>query len=278
MSQLKRFAVFGNPIAHSKSPIIHQAFAQSLDIELVYERRLAPVDGFAQSVESFFAEKGIGANVTLPFKEQAFDLCQVTTQRAKVAGAVNTLWQQEGVLHGDNTDGLGLVKDMTANLGWQLSGKHMLILGAGGAVRGIIEPLVAAGIASITVANRTLERAQHLANDMAAHKIAIDVTELAAIKGQYDVVINAISAGLKGEMPPLPSSLVSQNGYCYDLLYANGDTPFIAWAKQQGIKHTADGLGMLVEQAAASFNQWLAASPQTLPVIRLLKEQIPSVG
>lgn len=271
MSALLTFAVFGNPVAHSRSPVIHQAFARQFDVSLDYQKRLAPLDGFRQAVEQFFAEGGSGANVTLPFKEEAFRLCRVTTQRAKTAGAVNTLWQIDGELHGDNTDGIGLVRDMTVNLGWQLQGKSVLILGAGGAVRGIIDPLAEAGVAQITVANRTLERARTLAADMQLHGRPVNVMPLDRLSGQHDIIINAISAGLQGDVPDLPGDLGHENSGCYDLLYGTATTPFVRWAEQQGYRNRADGLGMLVEQAAASFERWLALTPSTSRVIQGLR-------
>lgn len=266
-----KLAVFGNPIAHSKSPLIHQAFAQQCGLQLSYERQLAPLDGFAASIKTFFDEGASGANVTLPFKEEAFSLCPQLTPRAAAAGAVNTLWQEHGVLHGDNTDGIGLVADMQQNLGWQLAGRRLLVLGAGGAVRGILQPLAEAGVVGITVANRTLARAQKLAADLALHGVMLTPVALAELGGQYDLVINAISAGLAGDMPPLPAGLMSAQACCYDLVYGKDSTPFVRWAQQQGCAQTADGLGMLVEQAAASFRRWTGAQPSTQAVIAQLR-------
>lgn len=268
------FVVFGNPIGHSKSPLIHQAFARQFDIPIDYQTRLVPPDDFANQVADFFAAGGEGANVTLPFKEEAFALCQQLSERARAAGAVNTLWQQGQTLCGDNTDGIGLVTDMQANLKWNLAARRLLVLGAGGAVRGILQPLFKAGVTDITVANRTFARAQTLADDMLEHGIAIKPLALAELNhGEpYDLVINAISAGLQDDMPELPTSLLAEGACCYDLLYANDATPFVRWAKEQGCKQHSDGLGMLVEQAAASFRQWLGRSPATLPVIELLRD------
>lgn len=268
-----KFAVFGNPIAHSKSPRIHQDFAASLGISLEYEKRLAPKNDFATSVANFFdKEGGCGANVTLPFKQEAFRLCDQLTERARAAGAVNTLWKQDEKLHGDNTDGIGLVTDMQTNQGWSLAGRKVLILGAGGAVRGILQPLHAAGLQQITVANRTPSKVTRLAADMQPLGIPFTPQPLAAIEGRYDLVINAISAGLHGEMPPLPDTLLTPQACCYDLLYADTDTPFLRWAKAHHAVACADGLGMLVEQAAASFTRWLSKTPDTHRVIQAMRK------
>lgn len=271
-----KLAVFGNPIAHSKSPVIHQAFAKQLGLAVEYTKILVPLDGFTKSVNDFFAAGGVGANVTLPFKQQAYELCQQLTQRAEVAAAVNTLWYDNGQLHGDNTDGIGLVTDMQVNLGWSLAGKRALILGAGGAVRGILQPLVTAGITDISVANRSWSRVKQLAVDMQQHDIAITpltLNELVAPQDNsgYGLVINAISAGLSGDMPSLPTKLSTDDCCCYDLVYRDGGTPFIRAVAASGCRQTADGMGMLVEQAAASFERWLGKAPTTKQLIASLR-------
>lgn len=266
-----QLVVIGNPIGHSRSPLIHHAFAKKLGLTVNYTRLEAPLDGFAASVEKFFEGGGRGANVTLPFKQQAFSLCDKLSDRAQVAGAVNTLWREDGILCGDNTDGFGLVRDMCLNQGWELAGRRLLVLGAGGAVRGILQPLYEAGITDICVANRTLARAQTLANDMQQHAIEIKPMALADISGHYDLVINAISAGLKGDMPALPSALLNNASCCYDLVYGKTLTPFTQWAQHQGCHYVADGLGMLVEQAAASFERWTGQRPATAEVIEDLR-------
>lgn len=267
-----KFAVFGNPVAHSKSPIIHDAFARQFGLEIFYEKTLVPLTGFSAAIASFFATGGKGANVTLPFKEEAFALCMKVTRRAQMAGAVNTLWQEDGRLQGDNTDGVGLVTDMEKNHGWSLAGKKLLVLGAGGAVRGILGPLHEAGIADITVANRSLERVVQLAQDMKRQGVVIKPMALAELNGSYGLVINAISAGIKGEMPALPEELLTPHTHCYDLVYGDALTPFLNWAKKQGCQQSADGLGMLVEQAAASFSRWLGKQPDTQAVIASLRK------
>lgn len=270
---MTRYAVIGNPVEHSRSPQIHQAFAAQRHQTLVYERLLAPLDGFADTVRAFFASGGTGANVTVPFKEEAFRLCEAPSDRAQQAGAVNTLWMAHGKLHGDNTDGIGLVNDIRQNLGWQLHNKRILILGAGGAVRGVLGPLLAEAPAEITLANRTLERAEQLVEQFSNHGIPMHASALDALRGQFDLIINAISAGLHGEMPPLNDQLVAADGVCYDMVYSlTGSTPFLDWAQLHGAVAWSDGLGMLVEQAAEAFLRWHDWRPHTQPVIAALRQ------
>lgn len=256
---LKQFAVIGNPIEHSRSPELHHAFAKKMGIELNYTKRLAPLDGFKDSVHTFFAEGGKGMNVTVPFKEQAFAECQVLTERAQTAKAVNTLWMENGVLHGDNTDGQGLVDAIQA-LGWTLKQSRILILGAGGATRGVIYPLVQAGAKSIVIANRTLARATQLVDDL---KYAVSGTELSAIaldqlSGDFDLVINATSASLSGDALILPEDLHFQ--YAYEMAYGKPST-FLDQAKKRGCA-TSDGFGMLVGQAIEAFAIWHDVRPE----------------
>lgn len=273
---MARYAVFGNPIAHSKSPQIHQAFAAQRGETLVYERIAAPLDGFAAAVADFFAHGGAGANVTVPFKEQAFALCAERTARAELAGAVNTLWQQDGQLHGDNTDGAGLLADIRDNLHWPVANRRVLILGAGGAVRGVLGPLLAAAPASLMIANRTPEKAHALADLAKQYKTANHNTPPVAgcgydqLHGEYDLVINGTSAGLSGAMPDLPDTLLTASGQAYDMVYGSEPTAFLRWAAAHGAA-TADGLGMLVEQAAEAFTQWHGWRPTTPPVITTLR-------
>lgn len=257
-----RYAVFGNPIAHSRSPAIHQAFAAQRGQALDYQRIEAPLDDFAGAVAAFFADRGAGANVTVPFKEQAFRLCGELTERARSAGAVNTLWQQDGTLWGDNTDGIGLVTDLTGHLGWTLRDARVLVLGAGGAVRGVLQPLLAAAPAQLVVANRTADKAAALAAEFGG---AVQGGGFDALEGHFDVVINGTAASLSGAVPPLPAGSIDQHSCCYDMVYGDQLTPFLQWAQRQGAA-VADGLGMLVEQAAASFRQWHGWEPDTVPV------------
>jgi shikimate dehydrogenase len=264
-----RFAVFGNPIAHSRSPQIHQAFAAQRGVSMDYQRILAPLEDFPGAVKQFFAEGGVGANVTVPFKEEAWHLCDTLTDRARSAGAVNTLWQEDGKLHGDNTDGVGLVTDLRNNLNWPLRDQHILILGAGGAVRGVLGPLLAEQPAQIRIANRTEEKARDLALMFAGRGVPVFGGGLQDTRGPYDLIINATSAGLSGEMPALPPSLISATTRCYDMIY--GDTPFLRWAAEHQCHARADGLGMLVEQAAEAFQRWHGWRPATAVVMEQMR-------
>lgn len=249
-----QFAVIGNPIEHSRSPELHQAFAQKMGITLQYHKRFAELDAFENSVKAFFAEPdAVGLNVTVPFKEQAFALCQVLSQRAKIAQAVNTLWMENGQLHGDNTDGLGLVAALT-HLNWPLHGAKVLILGAGGATRGVIAPLLDAGVRSISIANRTLSRAQQLIADI-QHELPnapLNALALDLLQGQFDVVINATSASLTGNALQLPDAL--QFDYAYEMAYGK-PSAFLTAAQARGAQ-TADGYSMLVGQAIEAFAIW----------------------
>lgn len=254
----KQFAVIGHPIEHSRSPELHHAFAKKMGIQLHYAKRLAPLDGFQESVQAFFADGGVGMNVTVPFKEQAFAECQVLTERAQTAKAVNTLWMENGVLHGDNTDGQGLVDAIQA-LGWMLKHSRILILGAGGATRGVIYPLVQAGAKSIVIANRTLARAEQLVVDL---KPSVASAELSAIaldqlSGDFDLVINATSASLSGDALILPTSLQFQ--YAYEMAYGKPSS-FLDQAKARGCP-TSEGFGMLVGQAIEAFYIWNGVRP-----------------
>ncbi|MGK0403887.1 shikimate dehydrogenase, partial [Alcanivorax borkumensis] len=215
---------------------------------------------------------GLGANVTVPFKEQAFALCDAITERADQAGAVNTLWWDGDQLHGDNTDGAGLVKDIRDNQGWTIRKKRVLILGAGGAVRGVLGPILAQEPTLLRIANRTKEKAEALAgNVMKGEGPPVLGGGLDNLMGQFDLVINAISAGLHGEMPALPDGLLAEGAVAYDMVYGSEPTPFMRWAEQQGAAATADGLGMLVEQAAEAFEIWRGWRPNTAPVMASLR-------
>ncbi len=262
------YAVFGNPVAHSRSPLIHAEFARQTGQDLDYRAILAPLDGFAAAIDRFREAGGAGANVTVPFKEEAFLLATRLTPRAEQAGAVNTLkFDNDGIL-GDNTDGAGLVRDLTLNLRQPLAGKSLLLMGAGGAARGVIGPLLAEQPGRLVLANRTVEKALQLAELFGGR---ISGAPYAALAGQrFDVVINATAASLKGELPPLPEDLLHPGALAYDMMYGS-ETPFMAWARQHGAERVADGLGMLVEQAAESFFLWRGIRPDTAPVIASLK-------
>ena len=269
-----RYCVFGNPIAHSKSPAIHTLFAASSEQHLTYEALLAPLDGFANTVRDFVVAGGRGANVTIPFKEEAFRLCDRLSQRAERAGAVNTLVFEGNEIFGDNTDGAGLVRDITENLGFSLTGKRILLLGAGGAARGVILPLLAADPASLFIANRSAEKAEVLAT-LFAGSVAVDGGNVAKIAGKsFDLVINATSASLSGETLPLPAGVFASGSLAYDMMYGKGDTVFMAQARQLGAAQCADGLGMLVEQAAEAFALWRGVRPETQPVLASLRAQL----
>lgn len=249
----KHFAVMGNPIQHSRSPELHQAFAIEAGIALDYQKILASLDNFEEMVKDFFAQGGDGLNITVPFKERAFALCDVLSERASIAQAVNTLWQHDGQLYGDNTDGQGLVAALNA-LDWSLKAANILILGAGGATRGVILPLAQAGVASISIANRTLSRAEQLINDVqtfvpSTPLKAIDLTQLA---GEFDLVINATSASLAGDALILPAQL--QIHHAYEMAYGKPSS-FIEQAKARDIPHS-DGFSMLVGQAIEAFSLW----------------------
>lgn len=272
MSEVDRYAVFGNPVRHSRSPQIHAAFAAQTQQQLSYRAHLVELGHFEEAAREFFAGGGKGCNITVPFKLDAFAFAQELSGRAKRAGAVNTLaLQADGTLYGDNTDGVGLVRDITENLGWQLSERRVLILGAGGAVRGILEPLLRHQPDLVVIANRTVEKAQQLARSFG------DIGEVRACRfeglagNQFDIVINATSASLSGELPPLPGDLLNDGCCCYDLMYGAQPTPFMVWAASEMAWAVADGLGMLVEQAAESFCIWRGVRPATRPVIEMLR-------
>ncbi len=261
-----RYAVFGHPIAHSKSPLIHAAFARQTGQDMAYEAILAPLDGFAASVAHFVAAGGRGANVTVPFKEAAFKMAQRLSPRAERAGAVNTLSFAADSILGDNTDGAGLVADLTRNLRRTLAGQRILLLGAGGAARGVIAPLLDQQPAALVIANRTPSRAQELAGLFGHGVVACGFD---ALDTPFDLVINATAASLAGELPPLSPQIVGADTLAYDMMYGR-DTPFLAFARAHGAA-TADGLGMLVEQAAEAFHLWRGVRPDTAPVIAGLR-------
>lgn len=261
------FAVIGNPIAHSLSPFIHQHFAQQTKIHLNYEKIMGDDVSFETQVSDFFSDGGLGLNVTLPFKQRAFALATVHSARCQKAGAANTLWMKENQLHADNTDGVGLIRDMQRYT--DLQSKNILILGAGGAVRGILEPLLAVGSTQLTIANRTLEKAKALTREFPE----INCISLADLSSSFDLIINATSASLADNAIVLPAELMSRKPFCYDLAYkAQSDTAFIHSIKSQGCLGV-DGLGMLVEQAAEAFYLWHGVRPKTEAVLSLLRHQ-----
>ena len=261
-----RYAVIGNPVAHSKSPWIHAEFARQSRQDLKYGGIEAPLDGFARTVDEFRAAGGRGANVTLPFKGQAFQYCRdEVTERARSAGVVNTLVFENGELSGDNTDGVGLLRDLTVNLGRRIAGARVLLLGAGGASQGVLGPLLGAGPQRLVIANRSAEKARLLARRFGAQGCGYD--ELGG--AQFDLLINATSAGLAGQAPPLPTGAFGPGALGYDMVYGR-DTPFLAMARDAGAE-ACDGSGMLVEQAAESFLLWRGLRPDTAPVLAALR-------
>ena len=266
-----QYAVIGNPIEHSKSPLIHAAFAKQTGEELEYSRLLGNPDGFATDVRQFFSTGGRGLNVTVPFKEEAWQLADELSRRAKVAKAVNTLTLlDDGRIRGDNTDGVGLVRDLMVNHGFQLSGSLILLLGAVGASRGVVRPLLDEKPASLVVANRTASKAVALASEL-GETGEIEGCGLDDLAGrQFDLIINATAAGLKGTVPAIPDTLLTASGWTYDMMYGNEPTAFVRWGLEHGAAKSLDGRGMLVEQAAESFFLWRGVMPDTAPVIQAL--------
>ena len=278
-ANLDQYAVFGDPIAQSKSPLIHAAFAKQTAQNLTYSKHPVNAESFAAAAKDFFKQGGRGLNITAPCKLEAYAFADELSERAKRAGAVNTLiCDDQGRVKGDTTDGVGLVNDLIKNLQWPLHQKRVLILGAGGAVRGVLEPLLAQSPSELMIANRTAVKAEGLALDFAAH--APDNCTLSSCgfddlgQRQYDLIINGTSSSLTGDLPPLPEDLLAPGAACYDMSYASEATVFMRWAKQQGAAEIADGLGMLVGQAAESFSLWRGVTPETQTVIEDLRARL----
>ena len=270
----KHYAVFGHPVAHSLSPLIHLAFGRQTGIAVDYHAIDVPSGQFAQTLLDFAERGGAGANVTLPLKQAAFALCDDVTERARRAGAVNTLVRNGDTWHGDNTDGVGLVRDLTERHGLDLRARRTLLLGAGGAARGVAPALLDAGIGDLYIVNRTPERADALADalDAPGRVHSRYLTDLATL-GEFDLVVNATSAARDGTLPNLPRSLVGRRCAAVDLSYGEAAIPFLAWARSAGCHDTVDGLGMLVEQAAESFARWHGARPETDAIYAQLRER-----
>ena len=276
---MDHYAVIGHPVEHSRSPYIHEAFARQTKQRLDYCALAAPLDGFKATVETFRDSGGSGANVTVPFKLEAWELATRLTARAQAAGAVNTLTFNGDIVLGDNTDGVGLVRDIIVNLACPLAGTRILLLGAGGAARGVILPLLHAKPTVLTVANRTLEKARELRDIFKDHTGPTIFTAggFSDLEGwEFDVVINATSASLKDEVPPLPIGIFAPNALAYDMFYGAGETAFLAAARNAGIDRLADGLGMLVEQAAESFTLWRGIRPNATAVLTRLRNKLGS--
>ena len=265
-----QYLVYGNPIAQSRSPDIHRIFAIKSEKHINYQKQLVEINGFSVAVNEFINQGGKGANVTAPFKGDALELSDVLSERASLAGAVNTLTFKDGKVFGDNTDGEGLVQDLLMN-GVTLKDSRILILGAGGAVRGVLLPILAQNPSKITIANRTVSKAEELCKhfgDERLNSCSFDETQ-----GQdFDLIVNATSASLSGDLPPTPASIITNNIVCYDMVYGKNETPFLKWAKAQGASKVIDGLGMLVGQAAVSFSVWHNVTPDVKPVIDFLRK------
>ncbi|MBL4585044.1 MAG: shikimate dehydrogenase [Pseudomonadales bacterium] len=268
---MQQYAVMGNPVEHSLSPKIHATFAQQTGEQLQYQATLVANDKFAEAVTQFFADGGKGLNVTVPFKEQAFALAQVRDQRASAAKAVNTLWlDADGRINGSNTDGLGLLKDLTQNHQLELTRKNILVLGAGGAVRGVLKELLGQQPTQLIISNRTAEKAQTLAAEF-QHLGPITAHAFAEIPSlDFDLVVNGTSASLHGKVPAISGDLL-KGAFCYDMMYGSNAKIFLDWALQNGASAVTDGLGMLVEQAAEAFNIWRDVRPNTTVIIDQLR-------
>ena len=273
------YAVMGNPIGHSKSPQIHRAFAKQTGQNITYEAILVDMGGFEQAVGNFVATGGKGLNITVPFKRDAWKFVNARSTRAELAGAVNTIVvNNDQSLFGDNTDGVGLVRDLTQNQGLNLQDKKVLLLGAGGAARGVLEPLLNEKPALLLVANRTPDRAHELSKVFAAmgNIKGCAFTALAQQTEGFEVIINATSASLQGEVPDIPGTLIATHSVCYDMMYGAEPTEFLRWSAEQGAVRCVDGLGMLVEQAAESFYLWRNVRPSTPEVIAQIRQSLKS--
>lgn len=266
-----RYAVFGHPIGHSKSPRIHTLFAAQTGQDLIYTAQDVPAESFEASAREFFAAGGKGLNCTVPLKELAFRFADQLSERAKRAKAVNTLaLLPDGGILGDNTDGVGLVRDLTVNLGLPLAGRRILLLGAGGASRGVLAPLLEKAPDRLVIANRTAEKAAQLAAEF-ADLGPVTGGGFGDLAGQsFDLILNATAASLSGDLPDLPAGVLAAGGSCYDLAYGKGPTPFVRWGQAAGAVLSVDGVGMLVEQAAEAFHLWRGVRPDTGPVIAAL--------
>ena len=265
-----RYCVIGNPIAHSRSPAIHAAFALQTGQALAYERCLAPLDGFGATVAALVAAGCKGANVTVPFKLDAAALATTLSARAQASGAVNTLTFADGAIAGDNTDGAGLVNDIVRNAGFSIAGKRVLLLGAGGAARGVILPLLGEGPAQLVIANRTRATADALVLRFTGQGRAVAACDFEELDGQFDLVVNATSASLAHAVPPVPAGVFSTNTLALDMMYGNKPTPFMAFASGCGAT-ARDGLGMLVEQAAEAFAIWRGVRPDTTRIMEQMR-------
>ena len=275
MTIIDKYAVFGNPIKHSRSPQIHRAFAKQTGQRLSYRSHQVELGKFADAASSFFANGGKGLNITVPFKIDAFNFADHTSERARLAGAANTLaLKEDGSIFGDNTDGAGIIRDVCDNLGWSVTGKRVLLLGAGGAIRGILAPLIGLNPSHLLIANRTVKTARQLAKDFSNVGPVSACSFEALHANHFDLIINGTSASLAGELPPLPSDALTDEGCCYDMMYSDQPTPFMRWGAENAAWAVSDGLGMLVEQAAESFSIWRGIRPETERVIEAIRESL----
>ena len=278
MSSLRKFAVVGNPIRHSLSPRLHSMFATQTGLDIEYTRQCVAPDKFRDHVTQFFATGGCGLNITLPFKGEAYALAAShVSDRARAAGSANTLWQENGQIHACNTDGVGLVNDMLRQQ-ITLQQSRVLLIGAGGATRGVVPALLQAGCAQLHIVNRTEDKAHALAAQAAALSSGhaqISASGFSSLQGTWDIVVNATASSLSGEALPLPDNLFRADSVAYDMLYtASGDTPFLQQARAAGARHTSDGLGMLVYQGAESFRIWNQVQPDPAPVLAALRTEL----
>ena len=272
MSEINKYAVMGNPVSHSLSPRIHQIFAQQCGITIEYSTILVEKGKFGSAVAQFRADGGKGLNITVPFKLEAWQLADLRSSRAELAGAVNTLkFEENGKVFGDNTDGVGMLRDITSNLGREVADAKVLVIGAGGAVRGVLGPLLEARPSLLHIVNRTADKARDLATVFGEFgpctASGLDETGEAS----YDIIINGTAASLHGKVPDLPASIFTDETLAYDMMYGKEPTPFLVWADENGSALVSDGLGMLVEQAAESFYIWHGVRPDTRPVIQALR-------
>ena len=272
MTTIDRYGVMGYPVSHSRSPVIHRLFALQTGQDIQYELLQVAPDNLEQAVRQFQRTGGKGLNVTVPHKAAVVKLCDHLSERAATAGAVNTLSFREGEIHGDNTDGIGLLRDLVINMGVTLEGSNILILGAGGATRGIVGPLLEMQPSMIRIANRTIDKADALVEHFSRFgPVSACRFDVVPVSDKYDLIINATSASFKGEAPPYPQAAVSAETFCYDLSYGLTPTPFSEWAREQGAAKSVMGWGMLVEQAAESFHIWRGVRPDTAPVLKQMK-------
>lgn len=269
---VNHYAVFGNPVEHSKSPLIHQLFAEQFDLVIKYQAIPVEPGMFSEAVTEFYKLGGKGINVTVPFKQDAYEACEILTQRAKICQSVNTIWlDKEGRINGDTTDGQGLINDLVTNNNIVLQGKSILIMGAGGTVRSILQPLLQLKPDSLTIVNRTVSKAQSLAIQFSNEGLVSACSYSDLQLKRFDLIVNATSLSLHGELPPLPASVLNHAAACYDLMYGDEDTVFMQWARSNSAGQVLDGLGMLVEQAAIGFQIWHGKKPDTGSVIARLR-------